>query len=84
MLAVLLVAVLDCREDAESPTAPGPGPVTSATQAPEFYQISAGGVQTCGVTTDNRAYCWGDNVLGALGDGTTANRLTPVAVAGPM
>jgi alpha-tubulin suppressor-like RCC1 family protein len=47
-----------------------------------FRQISAGFFTTCGVTTDNRAYCWGHNELGEVGDGTTAFRLTPVPVAG--
>jgi alpha-tubulin suppressor-like RCC1 family protein len=39
---------------------------------------------TCGETTQNRAYCWGDNSSGQLGDGTTTRRLTPVAVAGGL
>jgi alpha-tubulin suppressor-like RCC1 family protein len=47
-----------------------------------FGQISAGVDHTCGVTTDNRAYCWGLNDYGQLGDGTTESKLTPVAVAG--
>jgi alpha-tubulin suppressor-like RCC1 family protein len=38
---------------------------------------------TCGVTTANRAYCWGSNLLGQLGDGTRTDRPTPVAVASP-
>ena len=79
----LLVAALGCREDAESPTAPEPGPALKTTQAQTlpFRQVSAG---TCGVTPDHRAYCWGDNFLGQLGDGTTTDRLTPVAVAGGL
>jgi alpha-tubulin suppressor-like RCC1 family protein len=47
-----------------------------------FDHVSAGGHFTCGITTDDRAYCWGDNSNGQLGDGTTTRRFTPVAVAG--
>src|SRR5207253_863820 len=50
-----------------------------------FGQVSPDGTQhSCGVTTDDRAYCWGRNVFGELGDGTTTARLTPVAVAGGL
>jgi alpha-tubulin suppressor-like RCC1 family protein len=48
-----------------------------------FSRVSAGGFHTCGETKGNRAYCWGLNG-GALGDGTTIMRLTPVAVAGGL
>lgn len=47
-----------------------------------FSQISAGVDHTCGVTTDNRAWCWGRNDYGQLGDGTSQSMLVPVAVAG--
>ena len=47
-----------------------------------FTTISAGQFHTCGVTADERGYCWGDNSSGQLGDGTTAGRLTPVVVEG--
>ena len=46
--------------------------------------MSAGSAHTCGVTTDNRAYCWGWASFGQLGDGTTTTRLTPVTVAGAL
>jgi alpha-tubulin suppressor-like RCC1 family protein len=36
------------------------------------------------VTTDDQAYCWGDNGLGQLGHGTHTRRLTPVPVAGGL
>jgi alpha-tubulin suppressor-like RCC1 family protein len=44
--------------------------------------VTAGFAHTCGETTGNRAYCWGDNGAGQLGDGTTGGRLRPVPVAG--
>jgi alpha-tubulin suppressor-like RCC1 family protein len=47
-----------------------------------FRHVSAGHAHTCGVTTDERAFCWGYNGNGQLGDGTTADHLTPAAVAG--
>jgi alpha-tubulin suppressor-like RCC1 family protein len=54
----------------------------SATAAPlSFYQMSGGDIHTCGVTADNRLYCWGNNNRGQLGDGTTIERHTPVPVA---
>jgi alpha-tubulin suppressor-like RCC1 family protein len=36
---------------------------------------------TCGLATDNSAYCWGWNASGELGDGTSTNRLVPTAVS---
>ena len=51
-----------------------------------FKQVSAGSGHyyfTCGITTDNRAYCWGRNNFGQLGDGTeTPRRVRPSPVAG--
>ena len=45
----------------------------------EITMIEAGGDASCAVA-DGRAYCWGNNANGRLGDGTTTNRLVPVAV----
>lgn len=52
-----------------------------------FAQIVAGGfsnlnAHTCGLTGSGQAYCWGDNQVGAIGDGSTVNRLAPSALAG--
>lgn len=43
---------------------------------------SSSGGFVCAVTTTGAAYCWGSNQFGVLGDGTTTNRLSPVAVTG--
>jgi alpha-tubulin suppressor-like RCC1 family protein len=59
----------------------GTGPSTSVS-SPPFAAVSAGGYYTCGVTATGAAYCWGNNSIGGLGDGTTTERLTPVRVAG--
>ena len=45
-----------------------------------FAAVTAGTAQTCGVTAEGVAYCWGANGSGQLGDGTTTGRLIPVRV----
>ncbi len=63
----------------------------------QFERVTTGEYHTCAETTLNRAYCWGSNgppvrvngvwsqdVSGVIGDGTTTQRLTPVAVAGGL
>lgn len=45
-----------------------------------FQDLAAGAEHTCGVTTDQRAYCWGANEWGQLGDGTTQDRAIPDVV----
>ena len=49
--------------------------------APSFQSIVAGSTHTCALTSTGRAYCWGDNSSGALGDGTFTDRSTPAPVA---
>jgi alpha-tubulin suppressor-like RCC1 family protein len=83
----LVIAVLGCREDAESPTAPESGPPRDITSAHvlSFRHVTAGAFHSCGVTTDNLAYCWGTSFSGLLGDGTNnVRRIRPVPVAGGL
>ena len=52
-----------------------------------FASIHPGGRHTCALDTAGRAYCWGDNSSGQLGDGTIAGnaeppRVRPQAVTG--
>ena len=49
-----------------------------------FKSLSVGYQFTCGLTTSNAAYCWGNNQGGEMGDGTTTQRNTPVAVTGGL
>ena len=49
-----------------------------------FTLIATGVFQTCGIATDGKAYCWGRNGSGQLGDGTTTMRVEPVAVSGNL
>ena len=48
-----------------------------------FLAISVGTQYSCGVATDAKAWCWGGNPFGNVGDGTTTNRSVPTPVLGP-
>ncbi len=45
-------------------------------------QVATGGNAACALLGDGSARCWGDNDAGQVGDGTTTDRPTPVAVTG--
>jgi alpha-tubulin suppressor-like RCC1 family protein len=80
MLVVGLGFSLGCSHDTESPTEPETAPLlaSTSTAALAFSQVSGGTRHTCGLTLDQRLYCWG---IGYLGDGTNNWSPTPVAVA---
>jgi alpha-tubulin suppressor-like RCC1 family protein len=82
---MVLLLALGCSEDAETPLAPeAPAAAVTATQVLEFRQVSGGNDHTCGVTTAGKAYCWGRNFSGELGNGSTDNSSVPVPVAGGL
>jgi alpha-tubulin suppressor-like RCC1 family protein len=61
---------------------------SSNTCAAHTYQLSTNGSGAAHMCLLKRstgaAYCWGDNSRGSLGNGTTTNALSPVAVAGGL
>jgi alpha-tubulin suppressor-like RCC1 family protein len=46
--------------------------------------IAAGAVHTCALVDGGRAFCWGQNLHGQLGDGSTENHARPVPVSGGL
>jgi alpha-tubulin suppressor-like RCC1 family protein len=82
VVAGALTGALSCNDDGRAPTAPESTPViASASQPLEFFQVTAGDLHSCGVTVDNRLFCWGVNNHGQLGDGTVTDRLRPTPIA---
>ena len=47
-----------------------------------WKSVSVGFEHTCAIASDDRAYCWGRNDQGQLGDGTTVDRVLPAPVEG--
>ena len=61
-------------------------PARVASPAPGFrrnniIRIAAGGTNTCALNDAGRAFCWGQNAFGQVGDGTTEMRTRPVQVS---
>jgi alpha-tubulin suppressor-like RCC1 family protein len=77
----VLLAALACRDTAPDLTDPDVAPSAAAAAAAVSYTQLAASLHGCGVTADFRTYCWGYNVHGEVGDGTTADQWTPVRVA---
>ncbi|MBX3225463.1 MAG: hypothetical protein KF795_33465 [Labilithrix sp.] len=48
--------------------------------APTAVGVWTGGNRSCSIADDGRAFCWGSNLLGQLGNGTTETSFTAVPV----
>ncbi len=59
-------------------------PVTVTALPTDVTAITTGGSDTCALISTGRAKCWGFNVYGEVGDGTTEIRTTPVDVMVPI
>jgi len=57
-------------------------PVQVAGLTSGVVSLSGTYVHTCALKSDGSVWCWGNNTVGQLGDGTTANRTTPGPVFG--
>jgi len=60
------------------PVAPIPAPIASR------VTVAAGGLHSCMLNAEGRAYCWGWNDRGQLGAGGANSVATPLAVAGDV
>jgi alpha-tubulin suppressor-like RCC1 family protein len=60
-----------------------PTPVPVELPQINVTSMALGIAHTCALTTEGAVYCWGENVYGAIGDGTLAIRAMPTAVDPP-
>jgi alpha-tubulin suppressor-like RCC1 family protein len=52
--------------------------------ATHFTSVAPGTNTTCGLTAENRAFCWEGSPAGGIGDGTVFGSQTPKAVTGAL
>lgn len=55
---------------------------STASEELDIAEISSGGIHSCAVTEDHKAYCWGDGLFGKLGNGAETSSNVPVLVKG--
>jgi alpha-tubulin suppressor-like RCC1 family protein len=59
-------------------------PVSVLGAVKTFCQISTGSEHTVAIDKNGRAWCWGYNLYGQLGDNSVTSRRTPVSVLGAV
>lgn len=66
---------------AESTPAPPASPTWTVMSAAVADASGNGGKHSCGILSNAQMFCWGDNSLGQLGDGTQDNKVNPTPVS---
>jgi alpha-tubulin suppressor-like RCC1 family protein len=51
--------------------------------SPRFATLAVGDRHTCGLTVEGSVYCWGENVYGQVGNGSSVTARSPLAVPMP-
>lgn len=80
-LGVSPAALVPCGINRESQCAPEPSQLVDA---PTFAAITVADHHACGLTPEGRAYCWGNNGAGMLGNGTSGASSSPVPAGGDL
>jgi alpha-tubulin suppressor-like RCC1 family protein len=83
LLLGVVLSTAGCDDETTAPTKATEPSAAVIVTAPSFRAVSSGTFNGCGVTTGQRAYCWGWNLLSTLGNGSTDDSWVPVAVLGP-
>lgn len=68
--------------DGTTQARPSPAPVGDLPGA--VTAVAAGAAHTCALLDDGTVHCWGQNLYGQLGNGSTAPSTAPRAVAGDL
>ena len=68
----------------QPPAPPTTKPVWAFLSAATADASGGGGHHACGLTSDGRIYCWGDNAEGQLGDGSRDAQLQPTNAVMPV
>ena len=84
-LPAVTIIVTACATNTESAHCLAEQRYTFVYEDPTWVDVSAGDRHTCGILDDGTLWCWGSNLYGELGDGTTSQRAQPTLVveAGP-